>query len=184
MRSAAIQLSCGMLSSAPKTIESASTASIRYRPGTSSPISRLATRRGSTSEMTLWRTTQRLAKTNAPPRSADIARSAMVVRVRTRQSAEAPMEAYHRCSVYSEAIARPASRNTAAAASTAISHRRELMLDPHALRAQPGFHRVPDLLQPRGRPCLEAQHEDRLGIRGADQAPSVAEEHARAVHVD
>src|SRR5687768_3334045 len=54
--------------------------------------------------------------------------------------------------------------------------------DPLAL--QPAFHKPADLRQPLRRARLVAGDQHGLGVAGADQAPSVAEEHARAVHVD
>src|SRR6476620_4834463 len=57
-----VQSSCGNASNTPNNTDMPITASSRYRLGTSSPISMLATRRGSTSETTEWRTAYRFRK--------------------------------------------------------------------------------------------------------------------------
>jgi hypothetical protein len=67
----------------------------RMRLGTSSPISRFPTRRGSTSDTMEWRTAYRLAKTNpVPARKVDPRRRTRFA-ARVRQSSAAPRAVYH-----------------------------------------------------------------------------------------
>src|SRR6185437_1171954 len=72
----------------------------------------------------------------------------------------------------------------ATAARATTSHRRVVMSDSHALLAQPAFHLAADRGQPLRRRRLVAGDDYRLRVAGADQAPSVSEQHAHAVDVD
>src|SRR3982751_6064000 len=61
------------------------------------------------------------------------------------------------------------------------TRRCELTSNLYALTAEPPFHLRLELLQLGRRPRFKAQHQDRLGVGSADQAPPMAEEHANAI---
>src|SRR5690348_6667919 len=72
---------------------------------------------------------------------------------------------------------------TAAAARTPNPTRRAVTSDRHALPAQPSLELTANLAEPLLRAGLEAQHEDGLGVGGADESPSVTEEDTHSIHV-
>src|SRR4051812_29785823 len=67
---------------------------------------------------------------------------------------------------------------------TAISHRRGVMSDAHALFAKPALELGPYRVELSFRPGFISRHDHRLRIRRPDQPPPVAEEDAHAVDVD
>src|SRR5690242_11839625 len=75
-------------------------------------------------------------------------------------------------------------RSTAAAPRTTMSHRRDVISHSNALRAQPTLHLAANRGQPLGGLRLVACNDDGLRVRGADESPAVAEQHADAVDVD
>src|SRR5688500_1312985 len=64
------------------------------------------------------------------------------------------------------------------------SRRRAVMSDRYALIAEPLFHLLADRVELALRAGLESHDEDRLRVRGANEAPSVAVQHAHAVDID
>src|SRR5688500_20323510 len=68
--------------------------------------------------------------------------------------------------------------------SVTSAQRRPITSDRHSLRAEPGFHVVAYLGEPRRGAGLEPQHQHGLGIRGANQSPAVAEQHPHSIDVD
>src|SRR5215831_9855706 len=82
------------------------------------------------------------------------------------------------------ASSRPASSRTAAATNATMSQRRVVMSDANALSAQPPFHLALNRRQPVGAQRFVARDDHRLGIRGADEPPAVAEQYADTVDVD
>src|SRR4051794_26490815 len=98
-RSASCQWSAEMVSTAPITTESTTTAAKRYRLGTSSPISMLAIRRGNTSENTECRTAYKLTNANNPAIRNDDTVNVAIVATFARHTSCAASEAYQRCSV-------------------------------------------------------------------------------------
>src|SRR5438874_10936331 len=82
--------------------------------------------------------------------------------------------------------ARPPTRITAA---MTTPMRRRLRVDGitsnlDAFGAHPVLHLSLDLLELLPGPRLEPHHQDRLGIRRADQSPSVAVKHAHTINRD
>src|SRR5690348_16252872 len=67
--------------------------------------------------------------------------------------------------------------------SATTSQRRALTLDRDPLGAEPSLELLADGAQPLGGSRLEAHHEHRLRIRRAEQPPSIAEAHTRAVDI-
>src|SRR5581483_7459091 len=53
-----------------------------------------------------------------------------------------------------------------------------------ATQAEPSPHVRLDGGQPIRRARLESQHQNRLGVRRADETPAIAEQHPRAVDID
>src|SRR5688572_19872418 len=144
----------------------------------------LAMRRGSTSETTDCRTAYRLTNANALATRNEPARTARPSRNRARQTSIAPSEANQSESVYCSLAHRPTERTSAAATSAPMTTRRFVTSDGHALLPQPPFHLPLDLREAGLRARLEAGDQDRLGVRRADEPPSVPEEYADAVDVD
>src|SRR5947208_2619206 len=183
-RSASHQRSPESVSAAPSSADSAAVASRRYRPGTSSPISMLAIRRGSTSETTDCRTAYRLTNANALAARNEPSRSPIPFTNRASHTSRAPSDSYQSASVYCWLPQRPASRTSAATANVPMTARRLVTSDGHALPAEPAFHLGADLGQACLGACLEAGDEDGLRVGGADQSPPVAEQHANSIDVD
>ena len=69
-------------------------------------------------------------------------------------------------------------------AMAARDQRRFVTLRAHPFRAKPVLELAPDLRQALGGSCLEPQYEHWLRIRCPDKAPSIAKEHACAIHVN
>src|SRR5436190_1856728 len=86
-------------------------------------------------------------------------------------------------------MARATSRRTAAPATARKTHRRwggaiSRSSHAHALRTQPAFHLALDCRETLRRRRLVAGDKHWLRVRGANQSPAVAEQHAYAVHVN
>src|SRR3954468_1676930 len=101
-----------------------------------------------------------------------------------RQTDVAPRASYQAYDEYRSAATRPTSRSAAAAMATAISHRRGVMSDAHALLAKPTFHLAADGRETLLRLGFVARHDHRLRVRCADQAPAIAEQDTDAIDVD
>src|SRR3954467_2543727 len=101
-----------------------------------------------------------------------------------RQTDVAPRASYQAYDEYRSAATRPRSRSAATAMATAISHRRGVMSDAHALLAEPAFHFAADGREAFLRLGLVSRHDHRLRVRCADQPPAVAEQHPDAIDVD
>src|SRR3954465_791072 len=164
--SASYHSSPGSIMATPTIAASGAEMSSRYRPGTSSPISMLAIRRGRTSDTTDCRTAYRLTKVNALAARNDPIRRIIPFTKRAFQTSRAPSDSYQSASVYCWLAQRPSSSTSAVAASVPMTARRLVTSDGHALPAQPSFHLGADLGQPSLRERLEAGDEDGLRVRG------------------
>src|SRR5512133_2037163 len=157
---------------------------VSMRPGTASPMTRFARRRGRTSDTMERRITSRFTKVNAKATAKSVARSVVSATRRARQTDAMPSASNHAHSAYAPVSRRPASSEKASAAPASARARRSVMLYADALRFQPPLHLAANLGKPRLGHRLEAHDEDRLGVGGADEPPPVAKQDARSVHGD